>query len=1311
MAKCIVHNTAKSSNVQLSCLESAIGAADIILIQEPWVRFDTTTSSWTTLSHSYFQYILAPSPASLRPRVVTYITRSLPPTTTITPKNEIIDPDIQFLSLQLINHAPITIINIYNEKSQLPHENTYTVDRILTSTPLSQHTIITGDFNAHHPWWNSNSTPKRADTLVEWAYGQQLILHNEPDIPTYHYRNGNGTSIIDLTFTTPHAAGLVEDWTVDDENATGSDHEVIKFTITTNTPNSDTMAPHPVQQLYNFNKANWEHFTKYLNQIAKDTIKTISDLCTQGSDQQLEQAAEILRDTLQQAAIQSIPLKKPSIRSKAWWTEQLTTKRKEMAKHKRLWKSTRQLVFWEQFKQKRNEYFRLIQNTKQSHWHNFLETADGQNLFTAYKYTKPRRVEKTPTLVLDGVLASDFTTKCDIFRTAMFPSPPTASSTLVDPSGPILPWPDITTSEIATAIGTSAPNKAPGPDGLNFLMIQKAFECQPGLFTTLYPTLIKNGYHPLCWRQGTGAILKKPGKPSYSVPKAYRIICLLNCLGKISEKIMATRLSYLAETTNMLHNEQMGGRKQRAAIDAALALTHDINKGFQQKKVVSTLFFDVKGAFDHVARPRLLDTMRQLHLPENVIHWTDNFLTNRQLGLAFDGEREPLQSVSTGIPQGSPISPVLFLIYIRFLFDTIQLKHPGVHTPSYIDDIACQISGNSEEENCEILAEVAETAFQWGYENAVAFDDPKTELIHFHRRKKTPNTPITLPNGTVIHPSKVVRWLGVHFDRKLNFKHHVNTKVSAATRALGAMSRLNTSEWGLSSLHMRQLYISCIIPIMDFGSEVWWSGQKVYANQLQSVQNIAMRKILGAFKTSPVDAMEVESSLLPRDIRLNNNCTTYTIRSITLPASHPIRQRTSATFPPEYPTGVALSHIRASDWHQTSKHHSQLWQIQHKLANTLPMNPPVESISVTLDPPWKPPTDPRISITIHPHGREAASEYHQEQLQSLAMRNDTLLIYSDGSVKNNQCGCGLVYSCGKRPQKTKAFNLGKNFSPFETELMGLLKATEVAIHQATQHRNLNSIYLFSDSQSALKRIFSSKPRPGQQLCLQVMSNLHQILQINPSLQIYLHWVPGHTEIHGNETADQQAKIASTQRYDHNNSFTSLNWIKSEIRKANMHSWSTRWRTGKKGMAYREVQRGEPSSKPHRLSTIKNRTVSTAIHQFRLGHGYFKDYLKRFSNNSNSSNNQCQCGKAPQTRKHLLLRCKLYWKERKRILGNATLPFLLGTKEGQQKLGEFVLETGVGTRKWLLGKQSEENERWGWGRLNDEEEGDEGKEAE
>ena len=93
-----------------------------------------------------------------------------------------------------------------------------------------------------------------------------------------------------------------------------------------------------------------------------------------------------------------------------------------------------------------------------------------------------------------------------------------------------------------------------------FLLLQKAHQAAPQLFNTLYSALIQHGYHPLCWQQATGAIMKKPNKPDYTAPKAYRIIALLNCLGKISEKIIATRHSYLPETTDLLHNERMGGR-------------------------------------------------------------------------------------------------------------------------------------------------------------------------------------------------------------------------------------------------------------------------------------------------------------------------------------------------------------------------------------------------------------------------------------------------------------------------------------------------------------------------------------------------------------------------------------------------------------------------------------------------------------------------------------------------------------------------------------------------------------------------------
>ena len=94
----------------------------------------------------------------------------------------------------------------------------------------------------------------------------------------------------------------------------------------------------------------------------------------------------------------------------------------------------------------------------------------------------------------------------------------------------------------------------------------------------------------------------------------------------------------------------MGGRKSRAAIDAVLCLLHDITQANNNKKIHSILFFDVKGAFDHVSKTRLLDTMQRLLLHPAVIRWTDTFHSNRQIGLAFDGERENLQPVNTGFP-------------------------------------------------------------------------------------------------------------------------------------------------------------------------------------------------------------------------------------------------------------------------------------------------------------------------------------------------------------------------------------------------------------------------------------------------------------------------------------------------------------------------------------------------------------------------------------------------------------------------------------------------------------------------------------
>ena len=129
----------------------------------------------------------------------------------------------------------------------------------------------------------------------------------------------------------------------------------------------------------------------------------------------------------------------------------------------------------------------------------------------------------------------------------------------------------------------------------------------------------------------------------------------------------------------------MGGRRYRAAIDAILCLLHDINTTNNNKRVLSVLFFGVGGAFGRVSKTRLLDTMQRLHLHPAIIRWTDTFLSNRQIGLAFDGERENLQPVNTGIPQDHPspqsFSLSTFDIYSQpFSKHTQQQQHPAIST-------------------------------------------------------------------------------------------------------------------------------------------------------------------------------------------------------------------------------------------------------------------------------------------------------------------------------------------------------------------------------------------------------------------------------------------------------------------------------------------------------------------------------------------------------------------------------------------------------------------------------------------------------
>jgi hypothetical protein len=250
---------------------------------------------------------------------------------------------------------------------------------------------------------------------------------------------------------------------------------VVRFTLVYDT---DNLIPSPMSNKYNWEKADWESFRNTLyTTMAKSTL-TFNTLLQSATTDDLDNAALLLRDSIHQSLSLHVPLSKPCSRSKRWWTEELATMRQAMAKQHRKWKSTQLDTEHADYKRYRNKYFRAIRESRTNCWKNFLNSATNQDIFSAVKYIKPTQALKTPPLVFGEQCATDFGSKCQMFRDAMFPDPPASlftfniENTQADKS---FSWPDITDSEVKDAIFKSAPHKAPGPDGINFLCLRHVY--------------------------------------------------------------------------------------------------------------------------------------------------------------------------------------------------------------------------------------------------------------------------------------------------------------------------------------------------------------------------------------------------------------------------------------------------------------------------------------------------------------------------------------------------------------------------------------------------------------------------------------------------------------------------------------------------------------------------------------------------------------------------------------------------------------------------------------------------------------------
>lgn len=221
-------NLNRSSTATESALQVAIELkVDLLVIQEPWITSNKDVSLTRSIIHPSFHQLL-PTDRSHRPRTLVYVARAFRPTVTIS--DEPSDPDLLVVNI-IEGKSQIQLLNIYHETNQLGH-GPKTIERLFNrQQPLFSNTLLLGDFNTHHPWWDPFTKPSLgANDLVDWLEVNDLVLINTPGTGTYFRPGLVRESVLDLTLVTSSLASRIIDWQVLPD--LGSDHFRILFTVT-----------------------------------------------------------------------------------------------------------------------------------------------------------------------------------------------------------------------------------------------------------------------------------------------------------------------------------------------------------------------------------------------------------------------------------------------------------------------------------------------------------------------------------------------------------------------------------------------------------------------------------------------------------------------------------------------------------------------------------------------------------------------------------------------------------------------------------------------------------------------------------------------------------------------------------------------------------------------------------------------------------------------------------------------------------------------------------------------------------------------
>ena len=1226
----------------------------VIAVQEPWINSFTPTTYHPRGDRYELVY-----PSEGRARVCFYVNKHMP----LTSWNSYeLSPDLMSIRLKCSgeneNENWMWIHNIYRQSDQ--EDPNVTLDLLENALAEEGEHIVVGDFNSHHPQWGglgveSDAVSGRILEIVD-HYGLELLLPQG----TITWQRNEQKSTIDLSWAIQGAASRLIRCEPHDKASHGSDHLPILTII------DASYADAPVKKRKKWQDMDKEKFretvARHLPEVESIRGETLTETM-------IEHTLETITESIQLAIEKCVPDLRICQWSKPGFDQECKEWVRECNRLQRRYQQDRTPESYGIWRTAENRKKKLVSKRLRQNHRQKVETAsqDTGGIWKLNKWVKARGVRAqgvTPAISRpDGTKADNPEEKSDLLKNSFFPIPPSADlGDIRDFRYPEpLECPEITEWELRRAILATKTGKAPGPDGIPNQILHTVVDQLIPLLLSLLNSSLTRGYHPYAWKRSVTVALRKPGKGDYSKPKAYRPVALLNTIGKIMESIMATRISWWMEEFQLLPPGHMGGRKMVSVEQAIHLLLERIHAAFKtETPVASLLMLDVSGAFDNVSHERLIHNLRKRQLPTQVVQWIRGFLKDRSTTIKLPEYTSEPMATPTGIPQGSPLSPILYLFYNADLIECTGNDPLRSTSTGWIDDVGILVRGESTEANCRTLETVYQSAARWAISHASVFAPEKFALMHF-TKDDTQDIGAAMHLGEVeVKPSESIRVLGIHLDAQLSYATHLRHIEATASKRLNGLQGIAGSTWGFSLMDVRRLYTGAVIPQLTFGSSVWYTpleqrGTKTREAKvlrvLGAIQKRAGAIIAGAFRITAGAALDIELFTMPIKQKLERNNAESLIRLWNRPVWYWMEQARPA---------VRKKHAWWSPFHRLQEKYWKM--IQSKLPyQGVGMDWDTEIQTPFVCSPWW--EAPKVHIA---KSSEQAIKDHD--LITLCHGYDTLDTYTDGSGNGGQIGAAAVTlpGTGVRSQGT-AMGPDTLMTVYTAELQGIVLALQM-VEDQPRFRKVN---IFTDNQAAI--ISAGNPRicSGQYLLKRIVQLVDKLRERRTEVCIY--WIPAHVGVDGNELADKAAKAAAHTR----NYMEGITCLKSNLKRLIRGEFKKQWKTAWENAPHGRITfRLEPE--PHKRVLTKfgglRKAESSILIQCRTGKIGLKKYLYDIGRADSPYCNHCEGSN--QTVRHVLVDCTGFEPLKQQIFGRKILNLIsiLGDPAYAKRITNFMIRT-------------------------------------